>query len=341
MRFFISCADFSAELYITRVSPFLVGEIFSTSPKIKNSKCIIDLTKMSVIGIPSFKNLAKIFLYLIKIVRFIVERKIDLLILCDAPDFNIPLGSIVKAIAQNKIKIVYFIPPTVWAWRESRKILVEEFSNKVLYIFPFEKSIWRKNGIFIGHPLCKIIRDEEKILQRNKPQFITILPGSRISEIKRHHDIVTELSNMFHKEGEKVIIPTNFPKFFSKNSNLLLIHSGDSRWAMRNSKFVITSSGTASLESALLGKPTVVFYKIDSFSFEIAKRIVNIRFISLPNIILNKMVYPELIQNDATPEKIYSEAKRVKDRNFDMIRQKLFSELEGLEFKEIAEIIMG
>ncbi|MFZ8803033.1 MAG: lipid-A-disaccharide synthase [Candidatus Calescibacterium sp.] len=339
MKFFISCADFSAELYITRVSPFLGGEIFSTSPKIKNSKCIIDLTKMSIIGIPSFKNLTKIFLYFINIVRFIIEQKIDLLILCDAPDFNIPLGSIIKAIAQNKIKIVYFIPPTVWAWRESRKTLVEGFSDKVLYIFPFEKSIWRKNGIFIGHPLCKIIRDEEKIFQRNKPEFITILPGSRISEIKRHQDIVIELSDIFYKEGEKVIIPTNFPELFSKKSNLILIPSEDSRWAMRNSKFIITSSGTASLESALLGKPAVVFYKIDSFSFEIAKRIVNIRFISLPNIILNNTIYPELIQNDATPERIYSEVKRIKDRKFDMIRQKLFSELEGLEFKEIAEII--
>jgi lipid-A-disaccharide synthase len=125
-----------------KISPFLRGELFSTTPSIKNAKCVLDIGRFSVVGIPSTKNLISTVFYLLKSIKFVVENNINLLILCDAPDFNIPLGTRSKSLLHQKIKVIYFIPPTVWAWRENRKELVKSFSDRVLCILPFEKDIW-------------------------------------------------------------------------------------------------------------------------------------------------------------------------------------------------------
>jgi lipid-A-disaccharide synthase len=343
-----------------KISPFLMGEIFSTTPNIKNAKCILDISRFSVVGIPSTKNLISTVFYLLKSIKFVVENNINLLILCDAPDFNIPLGAISKALLHQKIKVIYFIPPTIWAWRENRKELVKSFSDRVLCILPFEKDVWGEKSIFVGHPLCKIIKEEgfterSKIKKKKnqKSEFVAILPGSRASEIKNHIDIFLSLLDMF--KDEKIIVPTKFPDILWKEIEkaseketrekikeiVKIVPSENSRWAMSNSKVVILASGTASLESALLGKPAVIFYKLSKFSFEIAKRIVKVKFISLPNIIMGRMVYPELIQYDAQPEKIYTEAKRISDEDFSWLSEELFSKLDGLDFVEIAEIMQN
>lgn len=331
-KIFVSVIDRSAKIYISKIVPYLNAQIFSTSAEIRQT--ISKLDEMSVVGMP---NIAQFFVKMLEVIKFLNSQKIDIGIFCDSPDFNILLGIIFKRI--QKTKSVYFIPPTVWAWRPERKQLVENIFDKVLLIFPFEKNIWTKNGVYIGHPICRIIEQEKKQWEskkHNQNKKYAFLPGSRISEIKNHREIIDSLWKYF--ENAQIIVPTDI--FWEFPSIYKIIPSKLSRWAMYISDTVITASGTSALESSLLGKPTVVFYKLPKITFEIAKRMVNINFISLPNIILGEKVFPELIQDDANPERIKEETEKIKTKDFSQISQILFEKLYGLDFPEIAKEIL-
>lgn len=352
MAVFVSAVDKSARLYISKIIPFMTrkskDEIFTTSRELSHItgvRCIAGLDKLSVVGIPDIRYF---FPELIKILKFFAVEgmKIKRAIFVDSPDLNIPLGVMLKSIKGEKIKNFYFIPPTVWAWREERKKLVDKFFDKVLYILPFEREIW-KDGIYVGHPLCKIVKEEmeEGIInskgQREKKKKrnlkIAFLPGSRYSELVNHFGLIISLPKKINGD---FLTPTDFPEFF-RCGKIKVFPSYLSRWVMSNSDVVIASSGSSNLESALLGKPLVVFYKLPKHVFEIAKKMVKVKFISMPNLILGRGVFPELIQDEATPERIYEEVEKLKDSDFSDVKRKLFDVLDRMEFHEIAEIFMG
>ena len=349
---FVSVVDKSARLYISRIIPFIARggkyNIFTTSKDISHVpgvRCISDLERLSVVGIPHIRY---VFPELIKILRFFAAEgeSIKRAIFVDSPDLNIPLGAMLKSIKGEKIKNFYFIPPTVWAWREERKELVDKFFDEVLYIFPFEREIW-KDGIYVGHPLCKIIKEEREVgiisenskksgVKKRKNLKIAFLPGSRYSELINHFGLIISLPQKINGD---FFTPTDFPEFF-RSGRIKVFPSYLSRWVMSNSDVVVASSGSSNLESALLGKPLVVFYKLPKHVFEIAKKMVKVKFISMPNLVLGSRVFPELIQDEATPERIYDEVEKMKHSDFSDVRQKLFEVLDGMDFHEIAEIFM-
>lgn len=341
MKVFISVLDPSAKLYVSRMMPYINYDVFSTSRDLGTT--VVSLDEMSTIGVPS---LGRFFLKFISIVRFLASCKIDVAILCDSPDLNIILGVMLRGMRKDA-KIVYFIPPTVWAWRPERKRVVEENFDLVLYLLPFEKEIWTKNGIYVGHPMCKIIRDEmrewreQMVLGKSKTtptrRKLAFLPGSRVSEIKNHVDIVGNIWKLM--KDTDIMIPTDYPWFFPRPYKTF--PSKLSRWIMYCSDVVLTASGTASLESALLGKPSVIFYKLPRTAYEIARRMVKVKFISLPNLILAEGVFPELIQDRAEPGAICDEIRRVEGKDFSEISNRLFEVLEGLDFGEIVGVIFA
>ena len=353
MAVFVSAVDKSARLYISRIIPFMTrknkDEIFTTSRELSHIpgvRCIAGLDKLSVVGIP---NIRYVFPELIKILKFFAAEgeKIKRAIFVDSPDLNIPLGAMLKSMKGEKIKNFYFIPPTVWAWREERKKLVDKFFDKVLYILPFERKIW-EDGIYVGHPLCKIVKEEmeagiisanskgQREKKKKRELKIAFLPGSRYSELVNHFGLILSLPKKI--KGD-FFTPTDFPEFF-RYGGIKVFPSYLSRWVMSNSDVVVASSGSSNLESALLGKPLVVFYKLPKHVFEIAKKMVNVKFISMPNLVLGRRVFPELIQDQATPERIYEEVEKLKESDFSDIKQKLFDILDRMEFHEIAEIFM-
>lgn len=337
MKIFISVIDPSAKLYISRIIPYLDGEIFSTSAKI--GRVIANLDGMSVVGMPSVKNF---FLKFIEIVNFLNSTKIDIGVFCDSPDFNIILGILFRRI-QKSAKMIYFIPPSVWAWRPERQKIIEENFNSVICILPFEKDIWKKNGIYVGHPLCKIIKEEldlwkiREIKGESEKERFAFLPGSRYSEVKNHGDIIECLPKFI--KGKEILVPTDF--FWLFGNDYKVVPMKLSRWVIYVSNFVISASGTAVLESALLGRPTVVFYKLPKTVFEIAKRMVKVPFISLPNLILGKEVFPELLQEEANPQRIYQEIQKLRNRDFSNYAEELFCALDGFSFEKIAQIIQS
>lgn len=278
----------------------------------------------------------------------IQKTKPDLVILVDFPGFNLKIAKFSKSC---KIPVLYFIPPQVWAWRKNRIMQIKQYVDKVICILPFEKPLYDQFGIesvYVGHPFTHTVKPQYSnradFLKNNRipdnQPIIAMLPGSRHNEIVKHmplfmkiiHTICSKLNNC------TVIIPLaeNIDASFVQNitegkKNILLI-KGLTHDVLAYSHIAIVASGSATLEAALLGTPTIVIYKISWFSYFIARKVVDVKYISLPNLIANKEVFPEYIQHinpEIIAEKVLDMLKNDRTQmmeNIDYIRMQLGTE---------------
>ena len=271
-----------------------------------------------------------------KLLNQILKEKPDLFIGVDAPDFNFWIE---KQLKKKGVPVIHYVSPSIWAWRGNRLRKIKKSIDHMLTIFPFEKNIYSKANIqatFVGHPLAELIplypnkkkaQNKLKIIKATK--VIALLPGSRQGEVKWHAqlliDSATEISKKIRDVKFLVPLPTRetydiFSKTLFKNTHaeldiqLLIGHASD---AINAADLVIVASGTATLETALYKKPMIVIYKMSSISWQILKRMRYLPFVSLPNILLNKFLVPELLQSDATSENISSKAVEIlKDASY-------------------------
>jgi lipid-A-disaccharide synthase len=262
----------------------------------------------------------------------IISFKPDVLVLIDYPGFNLRIAKWAK---QQGLKIIYYISPQVWAWKEGRVKSIKQVVDKMLVILPFEekfyKDKWDYKVEYVGHPLVQVIEEfrarkefhfitwswrestaEEEEKKRGKG-LIALLPGSRKQEIEIKLPIMLEASKNF--PDYRIVIaqapgqPIDFYKrLISDNySNIEIAFEGQTYTLLNQAKAALVTSGTATLETALFGVPEVVCYKGSNISYQIAKRLVKIKYISLVNLIMDKEVVTELIQNDLTVENITRE----------------------------------
>ena len=246
----------------------------------------------------------------------ILEYKPDLLVLIDYPGFNLRIAEWAK---EQGIKVCYYISPQVWAWKESRVKKIKRSVDQLIVILPFEKAFFAKHGIeaeYVGHPLLDAIeqfRSEElnsvqQIVKSDRP-IIAVLPGSRKQEVSIKLPIMLEALSSFN--NYHVIIagaPSLDESFYQPylNSNVRLIQNATYE-LLSKAELAVVTSGTATLETALFGVPEVVCYKGSPISYHIAKRLVKIKFISLVNLILDREVVKELIQDECRPSRIREE----------------------------------
>ena len=271
-----------------------------------------------------------------KLLNQILKEKPDLFIGVDAPDFNFWIE---KQLKKKGVTVIHYVSPSIWAWRGNRLRKIKKSIDHMLTIFPFEKNIYSKANIqatFVGHPLAEMIpfnpnkkKAQDKLKIINAYKVIALLPGSRQGEVKWHAqlliDSATEISKKIRDVKFLVPLPTRetydiFSKTLFKNTHaeldiqLLIGHASD---AINAADLVIVASGTATLETALYKKPMIVIYKMSSISWQILKRMRYLPFVSLPNILLNKFLVPELLQSDATSENISSKAIEIlKDASY-------------------------
>ncbi|MFZ9495857.1 MAG: lipid-A-disaccharide synthase [Candidatus Methylopumilus sp.] len=273
-----------------------------------------------------FEALRKLF-HLIKLrknlLKKILDAKPDLFIGIDAPDFNFWIE---RQLKKKGIPVIHYVSPSIWAWRGSRLKKIKKSIDHMLTIFPFEKNIYSKANIqatFVGHPLAEMIplhpnkkkaQDKLKIIKASR--VIALLPGSRQGEVKWHAqlliDSAIEISKRIRDVKFLVPLPTRetyeiFSKTLFKNTQAELdiqLLIGHASIAINAADAVIVASGTATLETALYKKPMIVIYKMSTISWQILKRMRYLPYVSIPNILLNKFLVPELLQNDATPENI-------------------------------------
>ena len=243
-------------------------------------------------------------------------------VLIDAPDFNIRFA---KALKGTGIPIIYYVSPQVWAWRAKRARVLADLVDHMLVLFDFEKQIYTELGLkatWVGHSLVDEIESHKtdaefvnKIDRREGQKIITLAPGSRKSELKRHLPIYQDLI-LKAPEQFRFLLPLApalseadlGPLAFDKKIDVL---PGKMRDAMSMADAAVVASGTATLETGLMGVPMVVGYKMKPLSYLLARKLVKVDHIALVNIVLKKRVVPELIQSDFTAEKIWEELEKI------------------------------
>ncbi|MBE2288851.1 MAG: lipid-A-disaccharide synthase [Chitinophagaceae bacterium] len=241
----------------------------------------------------------------------------DVLVLIDYPGFNLRIAEWAK---QQGIKVVYYISPQVWAWKEGRVKQIKRDVDRMLVILPFEQDFYKKWSFpvtYVGHPLIEVVEQEKAIapvpLPSDKP-IIALLPGSRAQEIKVKLPIMLEMTERFPQYRFAVAQAPSQPdelyrEIIGKKDVLLV--KGKTYDLLKQAKAGLITSGTATLETALFGVPQVVCYKGNAISFWLATKLVSVKYISLVNLIMDKPVVTELIQNDLTPNNLERELNKL------------------------------
>ncbi len=245
----------------------------------------------------------------------ILQFQPDVLILIDYPGFNLRIAKWAKA---QGIKVIYYISPQVWAWKESRVKLIRNVVDKMLVILPFEKEFyetkWDFKVDYVGHPLVKVIDDflnNNSSKKENEKPVIALLPGSRQQEVAAKLPIMLEASKAFPQYkfviAKASSLDDAFYDRFLKDHQNVSSSKNDTYTLLSTATAALVTSGTATLETALFGVPQVVCYKGSSVSYHIAKRLIKIKYISLVNLIMDREVVKELIQVDLTVKNVIRE----------------------------------
>ena len=244
----------------------------------------------------------------------LLEYKPDVLVLVDYPGFNMRMATFAK---KHNIKVVYYITPQVWAWKESRVKKLKRDVDLLLPILPFELSFFAKHGIdvsYVGHPLLDALKDlDSRNIESEKP-IIAILPGSRKQEIATSLPIMMEVAKSF--ENYQFIIagaPSISQDYYRSitQDSYMPVLSNQTHALLKECKAAIVTSGTATLEAAILKVPQVVCYKASSISYFLAKLVVKVKYIALVNLICDKEVVKELIQDDFNADNLVNELNRI------------------------------
>jgi lipid-A-disaccharide synthase len=251
----------------------------------------------------------------------------DVLILIDYPGFNLRIARWAK---ENVFKIIYYISPQVWAWKESRVKLIKKVVDKMLVILPFEKEYfqnkWDYKVEFVGHPLMQVVNEFEGVPkqfitrtfgpppdgEQKKKDIVLLLPGSRKQEIEKKLPIMLAVTNFFPQYRFIVaqapsLSEEAYKAHLTVYPQVELASSGQTYSLLRSANAAMVTSGTATLETALFGVPQVVCYKGSAISYQIGKRLVKVKYISLVNLIMDKEVIKELIQDQLTVENLRAE----------------------------------
>ncbi len=264
-------------------------------------------------------NLRTIFKNLAFCKQDILQYKPDAIILIDYPGFNLRIAKWAK---EQGLKVIYYISPQVWAWKENRVKTMKQCIDKMLVILPFEKKYfkdkWNWEVEYAGHPLVEVIqrhKEQGTGNQLSDRPIIALLPGSRKQEILKKLPVMLEVSKSFPLYQFIVakapgVDETFYDALLKKFSNVSYVPNKTYDLLMQ-SKAALVTSGTATLETALFDVPEVVCYKGSYLSYQIGRRLVKVKYISLVNLIMDKLVVKELIQDDLTVEKLQQELNEV------------------------------
>jgi lipid-A-disaccharide synthase len=305
---------------------------------------LYSVKELSVIGIfEVITHLPRIRKIFSQIKKEAIENRPVAAVLIDSPDFNLRLAKHLKKLS---IPVLYYISPTVWAWRKKRLNTIKKVVDKMLLIFPFEEKIYAEYGIpatYVGHPLkerVKISSTKEEFFQRYRldpgKKLVAILPGSRKSEVKFHMPVLTQAIKNLKKEFmPQFILPlaenlteTYLRSFLGDISTYVHILPKDGYEAMAYSDIALSSCGTANLEAALLGTPVVAYYRVSHLTYYSGIKLMKIKHFSIVNILAGKKIIPELIQKDFSVENILIETRKI--LSSERIRSEIKTEYEKI-----------
>lgn len=328
--FFISAGEASGDLH----GATLINELQKVNPKLKfigiggqrmqaaGCDLVVDNKKLAVVGIwEIIKHLGPILSAAKLIKKILKQRQPATIILIDYPGFNLRLAKFAKKLG---IRVVYYIPPQLWAWHESRIRIIKKYVDCVLVIYPFEVEFYRKHHVkayYVGNFLVKqtvTTLDRQSFcalfqLDPSRP-LIGLAPGSRLGEIERMFETLLQSAKRLQQKHraiqlliplapslQKTDLEVLLKQYQHLNIQIITHHLTD---LFHICDVMIAVSGTVTVEIALARTPCVVIYKVNPLTYYLGKKLIKVPYISLVNLILNREVLPELIQNEASPERI-------------------------------------
>ena len=295
---------------------------------------VVDSAKVAAVGITEvIKHVATIYREFFRMVSSARDRRPDVAVLIDFPDFNLRLAQKLHTIG---VPVVYFVSPQLWAWKQRRIWRVKKFVDRMLVIFPFEKDYYRQRGVtaeYVGHPLAdlplpQIPREEfarRHGLDSAKP-WIALLPGSRTKELLLNLPVMLQSAERLGGRYEYLVpvastLSRDWVAQQTRGAGVHLVD--DARAALLHARAAVVASGTATVEAALIGAPFVVVYRVSGLSYAIGRRLVKVKNFAMPNLIAGREIVPELIQSNFTAENVIRELQALipeGDRRADMIR---------------------
>ena len=312
---------------------------------------IADAADMAVVGLTEVVGKLGMILGVMRRMKLALKKlKPALLILIDYPDFNLRLG---KAAKKEGVKVFYYISPQIWAWRKGRIHKIREVVDKMAVILPFEEQVYRQVSMdvsFVGHPLLDVVKTkyarQEALRKFDLQDGITtvgLLPGSRKGEVSKLLPVMLKAAGILMQSRPPVqfVLPLAdaldrgfVEEMIRQESVPVRVVPNEIYDVIGVSDIVVVASGTATLETALLGTPMVILYKVSPLSYYVGTKVINVTHIGLANLIAGKTIVPELIQDDANPNRIAAEVigiladesrmQRIKEE-LNQIREKLGS----------------
>lgn len=334
MKIFLSAGEASGDLHagaligqLRKLQPdtefaFLGGDMMAEAA---GCAPIIHYKDMAFMGYTQvIKNLGKIFHNMKAAKKAIAEFRPDALVLVDYPGFNLKLAAFAHGLG---IPVYYYISPKVWAWKEWRVKDIKKYCTKVLSILPFEVDFFRRHGMeveYVGNPSVEEVDRKEAELQplaafveqwrlpADRP-LLALVPGSRRSEIAKNLPIMEEVACRFPQFQPVVAGAPAIERSFYRDFTTLPLVDDATFELVRNSSCALVTSGTATLETALLGTPQVVCYRGNGtkLTYNIMRRLLKIPFVSLPNLIADSAIVPEMLLYRCTPDTVAAELEKI------------------------------
>lgn len=294
-------------------------------------RTVVDAASLSVVGLVEvLHHIPRIYGEFRKLARAAESERPVAAILTDSPDFHLRLAARLRRMG---VPVFYLVAPQAWAWRAGRAGVLRRNVRELHCIFPFEEQFFRARGVnahYIGHPLAGRVRptmSREEFLARNRitpgRPLVTLCPGSRHGETARHlrplRDAVNRIGTLRHAEFVLAVPPgaraRSGDAFYEPltSSGRVTIVQGKTRDAMAHADVTLAASGTVVMEAALLGAPVVAFYRVTPLTWLIGRPFVNVPFFTTVNLVAQRQVVPELIQNEMTGERLAAEALALLD----------------------------
>ena len=336
-------------------------EIFGVGgPKMESQglKSLFDFNNLNIMGfVDPIVNYAKIAAHKNDVCNLFIEKKIDVFIGIDSPDFNMQIQKKLKK--KSNIKTVQLVTPSIWAWRKGRLKNIKKYTDLSISLFKFEHDFYKKNGLhnlLLGHHYADLEKgDISNIIKKydfdEENKFVSILPGSRKSEIKNMMPTYTEFMQLYERTNKNVVflIPAVnendarlIESYFEKEKINYKVGVNAANDFLSLSEFSVVTSGTASLQSSVLGSHPIICYMTSFFNYFVISRMIQTEIIGLPNLLLSEKVFPELVQKTCTPQRILLETQKLKinklllDQKTDLIKKNL----RGIGFDSIADEIV-
>jgi lipid-A-disaccharide synthase len=287
---------------------------------------VAKLTGMGLVELAgNLKNLWRAYSILKQTLR---DRRPNLLVLIDFPEFNLRLARYAKLL---RIPVLYYVSPQIWAWRKGRVRQIARWVDRMAVIFPFEASFYQRHGVnatFVGHPLLETVkadasREETLAKLGLDPQqpVIALLPGSRLAEVSRHLPVMRDAAIRLRRERRvqffcvraTTIAAAEVLSILDGSTPSIPVVDRDRYNAVYAADLVWTASGTATLETALLGRPMIIVYRLSWLTYWIARCLVSVKHIGMVNLIAEERLMPELIQSEVNSERLAVETRLLLD----------------------------